>query len=155
MFNGMIAVLMAKLILNDLPHAAGLTARSSKVMYHTTHLRNWDKIKAEGLIPQSLSSEVAEMTSLRSGIYLEEDLESAYSWATLLCAWEFSEDWKGEELTAKFVILKVKIPEGTVLTVDPDVIDVGVEAAPTSFIVPFRILPKDIELLDTTEVEFG
>lgn len=139
----------------DVPHAAGVVARY-KTMYHTTPLRNWENIRKEGLTPQRLTGVATRATGLSSGVYLETDLEAAYGWAGLLSGWEVPEEWEGEEvIIAKFAILEVKIPENEILTIDPDVIDIGGEETPTAFISTSYIPPERIRLHDTSEVEIG
>lgn len=154
-FNSMLAFLLAKFMLNDIPHAAGLTPLEYEVMYHTTPLRNWEAIQKEGLLPQKLSEEVAEVVHIDSGVYLEKDLTEAHGWAGMLSGWEIPEEWTGEEIVTKFAILEVKVPKGTTLIVDPQVIDIGTQETPTAFITPQRIPPEHIKLLDISEWEIG
>lgn len=75
-FNSMIYVMMAKFILNDLPHAAGLTEYNVppltdklRRLYHATPWSVWEQhVCKEGLRLQSLSRWRPDDT--REGVYL-------------------------------------------------------------------------------------
>ena len=151
--NTMLTVMLAKFLLNDMPHAAGFIGSShTKTMYHTTHYDKWESIKVGGIIPEILPVSAQEVTGYSKGVYLEEDREEAFGWAGMLAGWYLPEG--DEAVVVKFAVLEVKIPEDSVLTSDPDVYDVGGEQ-PTAFIYQHQVLPEHIRLVDVTEVEIG
>ena len=151
--NTMLTIMMAKFMLNDMPHAMGLTRSShTKTMYHTTHYDKWESVKVGGIIPEILPASAQEVTGYSKGVYLEEDREEAFGWAGMLAGWYLPEG--DEAVVVKFAVLEVKIPEDSVLTSDPDVYDVGGEQ-PTAFIYQHQVLPEHIRLVDVTEVEIG
>ena len=106
-FNGMITILLAKLVLNDIPHAAGLieygvkplTERLTK-FYHATPWSTWEQtVSKEGLTPQPLSRWIPGDT--RSGVYLGTTKKSILyfveaSWYGLLSIYQTEEEIRNE-----------------------------------------------------------
>lgn len=103
-FNSMLALLLAKFILNDVPHAAGFDLHTNpsspkkvrkstaKFYYHHTHRALLPIIMQQGLVPQERTSDAQEWFTTRRIYLLEEpDEESSFY---------------GD------VILKVRIPPG-------------------------------------------
>ncbi len=147
------SVLQDEFLLNDVSHTTGLSATPGmRTMYHTVHYDKWESIRVGGLTPGTLLPSAQEVTGYSEGVYLEEDKEGAYGWASMLAGWYLPES--DEIVVVKFVVLVVQIPKGSVLTPDPDVYDIGQEQ-PTAFIYQHRIPPEHIKLADVTEVEIG
>lgn len=77
LFNGMLTLLLAKFVLNDLPHAAGLYEGSSKfTMYHATPKSNVGNILLNGLVPHP-----AFVGDEFSAIYIADSVEKAKDYA--------------------------------------------------------------------------
>lgn len=123
-------------------------------MYHTTPYKNWEKIRRGGLAPAELDPEVQRVTGLRKGIYLEKEKDMAYDWAIMLASLYLEPEI--EYLKMDFAIIEVSLPESAVLSLDPQVIEIGPgERAPTAFITPDCLPPEELRLVDVTTAEVG
>lgn len=133
--TSMTTLLVARFMLNDVPHAAGLLGAQPSVLYHATTLSMYEgSIKTEGLIPQPLRSEVASILGFNRGTYLANNLRDTEDIALT---------YARIEPTKKFVFLKVSIPPGTRLYIDPEV---GEPDSPW-FVTTDVIPPRNIDAL--------
>lgn len=127
-------------------------------MYHTTYVKKLSSIMKRGLIPAELAEDVKEITGLEKGVYLEADPEKAKGWAFMLAPEYLSEeDWEeimaGKPKEVKFAILEVRVSKGTILTLDPEVIDIGSFEIPSAFVCPETIPPSRIKLVEIISAE--
>jgi len=120
-------------------------------LYHATFARNKDSILSEGLLAINLDADTRRLTGLQKGVYLDPKFEDAYGcWAVMIASWE------AENNAVKMVVFEVDIPDNSILVKDPDVSEliIGEGAESPVYIYPHDILPKDVRLVATTEIEF-
>lgn len=132
LLNGMIAILLTKFIINDLPHAAGLieygvkplTERLTK-FYHATPWSTWEQtISKEGLTPQPLS--VWRPGDTRSGIYLGTSKKSTLyfveaNWYGMLSVYQTDEEIRSEvRLLEPYALLEAYVLRDTYVFPDTE-----------------------------------
>jgi len=122
--NGMITLMLAKFVLNDVPHAAGLLGYRSKVFYHVTPKENLTRIMLEGLYePVHMLTDVVKAHEWLKEV--EEYEPAVILKVTLPAEWQIKEDPlhpKGmavvskEHIPAKYVSLLSMLVETETLT---------------------------------------
>lgn len=143
--SAMITLLMAKFILNDVPHAVGLLENAGYCMlYHSTPKSIWEEhIRYEGLVPQSLRTWRPDDpeyglylgTSKRSTIYFTE---ANFYGAPEVLAEELPK-WE------PWALLEVKVPAN--IRIEPDEEFILEDGTYGSKIIREPILLKDIKLI--------
>jgi len=144
-FNMMITIMVARFVLNDVPHAIGLLENTGYcVLYHSTPKSTWEEhIKREGLVPQSLHTWRPQ--DPEHGIYLGTSKRSTtyFTEANFYGAPEIL----AEELPKwePWALLEVRVPAN--VRIEPDEEFILEDGTYGSKIIREPIPPENIKLI--------
>ena len=146
-FNGMITLMLAKFMLNDVLHAVGVVS-TKKTMYHITSATAWKEISKVGLLPQPLKPEIAQQLGLEKGIYLTTSMDLIDVYAKSAALEDLLEHPERKE--TRLPILRVVIRPGTLFVEDPESTEFGFvkEGWITDSVVPVQ----DITVIKTIKM---
>lgn len=132
LFNGMLAILLAKFVINDLPHAAGILNKALPLrklfadwgievgaevtMYHFTRKENLEEILMTGLTPKaSPGLGRPKGLAVKPGVYLAPTMEDARG---------LIEDYnlRAERIPGTFSLLEVRLPSEWMVVEDREVL---------------------------------
>lgn len=168
-FNSMIALMMAKFILNDVPHAAGVLNKSLPLrklfanwgievgaevtMYHFTRKENLEEILTTGLVPKaSPGLGRPEGLVVSPGIYLAPTMEDARG---------LIEDYnlRAERVPGTFSLLEVRLPSEWMVIEDVEVLHKYREPPSVISFSPIplsrvRVIERDFFMVDPIGPEY-